>query len=170
MKNPLTLPILVCVLLCQACSPIAVSTDFDKETDFGKLKTFQWVPGTGGASDPQSLPRAAQFTENRVRKAVVNNLENKGYKEVSSNPDFLVTYETAVRTREWKSDLGRKIQYRTEYDEGTLVLEVLAPPDNSLLWQGVARGALGEFPSPEEKDRRVARAVKACLKNFPPQP
>ena len=54
-----------------------------------------------------------------------------------------------------------------EYEEGSLLLDVLKPGTGSLLWRGWARARIDETASPAERQERGRQAVKLLLKDFP---
>ncbi len=55
------------------------------------------------------------------------------------------------------------------YEEGTLVLDFVAPNGKDLLWQGAAQRTLDSRPTREKIDKRIKGAVLEILKDFSPQ-
>ena len=55
------------------------------------------------------------------------------------------------------------------YEEGTLVLDFVAPNGKDLLWRGVAQRTLDRNPTPEKTDKSIDGAVEQILKDFPPK-
>ncbi len=82
-----------------SCSSSHVASDYDREVDFARLKTFGWMSRTEGST---SLVHNT-LLEKRIRNAVDQVLTSEGYqKETTGNPDFLIAYRTGV---EDKSDI-----------------------------------------------------------------
>lgn len=177
--------ILGLVVLGSGCATSPdVGSDFDPVVNFSELKTFGWkAPAVDG--------RVNDIVENRVRTAVVEQLSVKGYREVSSNPDFLVTYRAQINTpRSSNVSMGMGMSFGrsssgsrsrrssvsvstntanvSQLREGTLVLNFLDGQDNNLIWQGSTTGSIEENLAPEERDRRITQAVSGILEEFPP--
>jgi len=82
-----------------SCSSSHVASNYDREVDFARLKTFGWMSRTEGST---SLVHNT-LLEKRIRNAVDQVLTSEGYqKETTGNPDFLIAYRTGV---EDKSDI-----------------------------------------------------------------
>lgn len=54
--------------------------------------------------------------------------------------------------------------------QGTLVIDILRPDTDTLLWRGTAEGKLPEGQSSEKRNRIVDEAVTKILARFPPKP
>jgi hypothetical protein len=117
----------------------------------------------------------------RVREAVDAELATRGYRLVESRPDFQVAahVSTADRVRivDWGytyhprkswSGGGRDIDV-WQYEEGTLVLDVIDPGQSALVWRGTASKAVDRSWTPEERDAEARAAVQALLARFPPR-
>lgn len=172
------------VLLTFGCaSSPDVGSDYDPVVRFSELKTFGWQP-------PAADGRVNDLVETRVKAAVVQQLSEKGYEEVSSDPDFTVTYWAQVNTpRSSNVSMGMGMSFGrssggsrsrrssvsvstntsnvSQMREGTLVLNFL--DGNILIWQGSTTGAVEENLSPEERDQRINAAVSRILQEFPPE-
>jgi len=55
-----------------------------------------------------------------------------------------------------------------EYEEGSIILDVVDTNSNKLVWRGVATAAVPEHPKPEERTKLVIEAVEKLLAKFPP--
>jgi len=179
------LVLLVLSALTLACSGIVVDSDYDPSADFTQLRTWSWLPHAGKSDDPR-LDNA--LLDSRIRAAVKSELDTKGYTlATSGTPDFQVTYHVSV---EGKLDVntvyrdyprggyGRVGHHRggwgyaetsvREYDEGTLLLDVLQSGSGALLWRGSGVATVREESSPENRTKRINAAVKKILERFPP--
>lgn len=163
MNRPWRLVSLALVLLVAGCSSLSTSYDYDPSVDFATLRTYAWQPaGPGDVLDPLVL--------DRVKRAVDAELGTKGYREVGSDPSFLVSAHTSVR-REQQIDYagwrwGGAQLY--DYNEGTLILDVLTASTKKLAWRGVAQDVVDIGATPEEKTKLVDEAVQKMLRDFPP--
>lgn len=57
----------------------------------------------------------------------------------------------------------------TTYDEGLLVLDMLAPDSGELLWRGNATFRMPAHPKPEKTTALISEAVEKVLAQFPPE-
>ena len=81
----LILTALSAVILC--CSSVQVSQDYDPETDFARLNTFNWQSETQQKTGDVRVDD--QLMNSRIRKAVDRMLSAKGYQKVTQMaPDF----------------------------------------------------------------------------------
>jgi uncharacterized protein DUF4136 len=176
----------VAVLVAAGCGRYHVRTDWQPGTDFTRLGTYAW------RSRDDAMPRDPRVDndlfETRVRDAVDDELRAKGYRLVDGPADFEVAWDAWIQPRSdvtafpswgfgfggfhggpgfWGLGVGSDI-YVDQYDEGTLILDVLDPATGRLLWRGSAESRLRENGTPEERTRRVRDAVHAILERFPP--
>ncbi len=56
----------------------------------------------------------------------------------------------------------------TEYDEGTLILDVIDGESRELAWRGVAQAKISRNSSPDQRGRKINEAVSKIFANFPP--
>ena len=130
--------------------------------DFAEYETYQWIEG---------VPARNELVHQRIVSGVENELAIKGLWRVESEPDLLLSYYVAVR-----SEVVIDSPYRSDwYDEGaihvrrihegTLVLDVIDPSENELLWRGSITRALSD--NPRRNDATVHDAVRDLLDAFP---
>ena len=55
------------------------------------------------------------------------------------------------------------------YDQGTLIVDIVIPKSDSLVWRGVARGRIPEKMTAEERDKTVGEVVTQVMADFPPK-
>ncbi len=170
------LALLIVVAALTACSSIHVATDHDAKADFSRLHAYAWAP----REKPANPIVENTLVSNRIKDAVDRELAAKGFRRVDGRgADFLVDFATSARShvdvRTWPTwcwgRVGRGFggwHDRVEviqYVQGTLVVGVVDPATNDLLWRGTATRALDEDSGSE---KRVDEAVKAVLAEFPP--
>jgi len=172
----------VLVAFFLACASTRVTDDYDVNADFSSYATFAWLP------QPQEMTGDARVDNpliaERVRAAIDRTLTSKGYRPASETPpDFLVGYflsleqKIDVRTIDRYYGAGRYrhwggIGYEThvtQYEEGTLVIDIVDAEAERLVWRGAGSRRISKSPTPQKSTQRVNEAVEAILARFPPQ-
>ena len=180
MKSTRLLILLNLMVIGLGCSTISVSYDYDTKADFTSLKTFDFMP----------VPVQSNINTlnvKRIQDAVRNQLESKGYTQTLDNPDFQIAMHLSkqektrvkeVPDRGYTYTFGRRINWGDntvsrridvyEYEEGTLILDIVDAQSNELSWRGVAKAEVLHYTNPEKREKRINKAVQKILKNFPP--
>lgn len=174
--------IAVIALLLAACSSVQVTTDYDPGTDFSALETWAWLPRK---AEPSGDPRLdSSLLNQRIRNAVEAQLSARGFKKTArAGADFLVAYHTAIERKMDVDTIYRGYGYGPEawgwgaghetvvyeYDQGTLLLDVLDPKEHDLIWRGSASAVVSERSTPEKRTERINEAVSKLLDRFPPR-
>jgi hypothetical protein len=180
----------LCVILLSGCAGFDISTDYDPSADFTDLKTWNWHPEPPQKTGDPRIDSNSLLAE-RIRKAIANQLALQGYQQTSSNPDFLVGWHASVEDKMdvqyvnnyygyghgfygpcmgWSYWGGPSYAntYAYYYEEGTLILDVITPKTNQLIWRGTAKKSVDGTASPEQKQKTIEEAVKKILAKFPP--
>ena len=179
--------------LSLACATVRVSTDYDDSVDFTSLETYAWLdPPMREASREEGGQSGDPFTQNtlvdkRVRDEVDGWLAAHGYRQARSADepiDFLVRWDLVSQQVTGDSPVfvtggfgrygygygvGSGIGYSppNTYQEGTLILDVIAPESQQLLWRG---SGTSQARDPHMKPERLRKSVNAILERFPPRP
>ena len=157
-------------------STFDVKHDFNKQVDFSKLKTFDWmqVPENSNVSS---------FVVQRVKSAVNAELEAKGLMMTSDNPHFLIAQHIGnkenVQVSAWgygyydqKGDPGGHWQpsgaTKYKYEEGSLILDFVDPKSKGLMWRGSGKAEIHNINTNKEKEKLINTVVNDILKAFPP--
>ena len=183
--------VIVMAALVAGCSSIETSYDYDPKANFAGLKTYEWL------KEPQKLtgdPRIDGNTilANRIYEAVDTELAARGFRKISGDPDFLVAYHVSLDKRRsvqtlnsyygygpgWGYGYGASYRpgywagapetYVYEYEEGTLILDIVNPENKELIWRGWARDEVHFKSTPEKDQTQLNEAVHEMLENFPP--
>lgn len=151
-----------------ASAPSNVRVDRSESVDVAKCNTVAWRPAS---------QEAASFTEQRVRAAVMRELEAKGYKQATDRPDCRITYVLSVQERPPQKPrvgvgagggsggvsggIGVSIPIgRRATHGGTFTLDVIDVASNSQIWSGsLDAGFTAAEPSAEEIDALVAEVL-----------
>ncbi len=173
---------LTAVLALAGCATTQVKSDWNRQIDFGRYRTFAiqggkvLAPrGSVEAADPNRDTLAAA----RIEAALTADLMRKGLTPRRDNPDLIVTYTAGARTKEevvsnWDSfgwhrhrsgyygPLYQNV-WIDQYPEATLVVDLLDPRSQQIVFRSVARA--------DDKDIRNARfiatAVDKALARYP---
>lgn len=183
---------LVLAAMVTGCSTMEVSFDYDPKADFAGLKTYDWLKEP---QKPTGDPRIDGNTilKNRIHEAVDAALAARGFRKVESNPDFLVAYHVSLDRRRsvqtlnsyygygpgWGYGYGAAYRpgywagapetYVYEYEEGTLILDIVDPKNRELMWRGSAQDEVHFTSTPEKDQTQITEAVHEMLENFPPK-
>ncbi len=167
------------LLLLVGCSSMHIETQHADDVDFAKYKTWNWLPSAAQETDPRlSDPLVVA----RIRGAIEKQLMAQGFRKESTSPDFIVSYHAALDDQLSQSavdnsydtaqydryDQNWTYQYTSEWQQGTLLLDIVDAQTKALVWRGSAQAELTTNASDEERDKRVEEAVRKILKNFPP--
>ena len=97
MKNTKLVLGLVLVTGLISCSGRLVRSDYDREINFARLKTFDWK-SESEYSGSNGLAKNSLF-EKRLRRAVEAKLVAKNLSKQAKSPDFLIAYSVAVEDK-----------------------------------------------------------------------
>ena len=182
MKKILSLAVLLALTAASGAFGQDIRYNFDKNTDFSKLKTYKWVE-IKGAQQVDTL------TDKQIKEAVDAGLAQKGLTKVEDNADIFVGYQTAIGTEKqftsyntdwgygsgwyrggWYGPSGGMTTGSTStIYTGQLVLDMYDPPDHDLIWRGVASKSLDPKAKPEKREKNLNKAVAKLLKKYPPE-
>jgi hypothetical protein len=158
---------------------MAVHTEGDAGTGLAALKLYDWMPGLVPAlKDPRLDPA---MIDKRIRGAVDAELAARGYEKAGSRPpQLLVAYHLAMERRVDRVQIdhvqgygaGRGTpvagsQMAASYEQGTLILDLLDPASQRLLWRGSAQGQIIPDLDPAERQQRINEAVRRILDRLP---
>jgi hypothetical protein len=146
-----------------------VKTDYDHHTDFSKFHTYSW----------KSVKTANQLYESRIKDAVGQQLQAKGWKEVPDGGDVVLTAVGAVNDRTeyqtfydgmggWRwGGFGNEETTPVNYEVGTLVVDMYTANDKHLIWRGTSSATLSS--KPDKNTKKLDGDVKKMFKDFPPK-
>ncbi|NOZ94514.1 MAG: DUF4136 domain-containing protein [Acidobacteria bacterium] len=161
-----------------------VYVDYDRNAKFGSYKTFAWMEPNGyDLEDSHPL----------VHKRIVNYIEAKmkqgGLKEVTSNPDLLVTYyvstkeETQINTVSmgygygpgwgwdpyWSGYWGSygsmgSTTYVSTYTKGTMIIDIVDAKTKKLIWRGTMEHTVPD--NPEKAQKKIFKGIDKIVKKY----
>lgn len=160
-----------------------------RNTDMGAYKTYSWIDPekTKGAKPNRRTDIALQ----NIHSAVNDELQKKGWKQVSNNPDVLVSSELLVeKDQEQQRDpvysdsyvrsyfnprTGRYSNfyypsrfmgynsYSTTVKKGTITIMIIDTKTDKTVWQG---WSTDELNTAQITDREINKNVKSIFKKF----
>lgn len=173
------------LFLVAGCVSLQTDSKQDPAVELSDLETFAWF-------DSKSLPGDdVRVNNERVRKtvrdAIVQTLIAKGYRETDTDQaDFVVSwfgaieqkirkehlehlyspygYGTLLRDPSLNTEPSRQI---AEYEEGTLIIDLLDPVNHRLLWRGAGVGQVIKDRPPETALKNLSRSVSRILDPIP---
>lgn len=161
--------------LLYSCGPSSqVFTDYDKTADLKEYQTFGWLNRSPGEATNNPL-YYNELNDKRIKTAVTAQLESRNYK-YSDNPEMLIHYhiimndKTIVRTDPYGYYYG-PYWMRTEvnvyeYQEGTLIIDIMEADTNNLVWRGWVTSFL-ENRNLEKMDESIDRAIRMIFAEYP---
>ena len=186
LHRPVAAILSLALAMAAGCASVKVDSDYDPGTDFASLKTWSWV------ADPPQLEggvrvQGNQLLKNRVTSAVERTLSSQGYPEAQGSPDFRVAFSFGAQQKldvqsspsagGYYGGRGRGGVYSgwggstvdvQQYTEGTLIIDILRPDGQNLLWRGTGTTRLREEKDPQKRTEKVNAAVEKILAQFPP--
>ena len=154
-----------------------VKVDFDKDANFGALKTFTVKLGTSW-NNPLS--------EKRVLAEIQQGLTEKGWTATTDDAkaDAVVVLHGATEKQKslntfysggyggygWRGGWGGGMSSSTttvdEYTVGTLVVDIFDAKTKALVYRGTASDEISN--KPEKNAKKLAKASDKLFKDFPP--
>jgi hypothetical protein len=173
--NFLLLAGVICV--SAACSPqISVHADYDLDYEVWTYHTFDW----GKKVDIEAGLNPFHYNElndKRIKDAVRQQLEARGYVLASDKPDLLFHYHIMIQDESlivadpplysfgpgWSAETSRVYTYK----EGTLILDLMDTKTNNLIWRGWASTEVKKLKTPREREELVNKVVSKIFTKFP---
>jgi len=174
------------------CSSLSLSTDYDKKINFSNFKTYHWHEDN--EHNEASLKYLNAIMDQRIRSTIDQQLQRQGYtKKETGSVDFLINYSIVVKDR---ADVHTYNNYNgmypgyayrggygyyggmgysssntqvTHYKQGTLIIDIINPATDQLIWRGAADGRLPNDSNKKERDALTQEYVSKILSEFPPK-
>jgi hypothetical protein len=189
-----------------------VHYNYDRGANFQSYRTYQWVDHQSGPpkadapaglpSPPDGLPDLPvgpppwsgssvsddQLLDQDIKRAVNEQLAQKGFSKVYKGGDLLVGYQAHVREEKsinlwgsggnglWGGGPGwgggfSSVQGQTStIPIGSLVVGLYDPARKQLIWRGDASKTVDLKKDPNKNYQTLQKAMAKLFKNYPPQP
>lgn len=178
----LLLPLFMCA--CVVTSGIKSTNAISAPgANLKRYKTYSWYQQEPEAAAEYD-PGFGSGLDEKLRRAVEEELEEKGYRKVTENPDLLVAYDVSVSVPLEKDkpenflpgfgySYGYMHGYRYGYNNaglpgyrsvdlfksGTLIIDLINPKTNVLVWRGWTEGAIENFNAGYKKVHQEVEEV-----------
>ena len=156
---------------------------FDPNFDFSQLKTFSMLGGEIDAEIKNPL------LKKHIDRSIKNYLIQKGYQMVETgNADFSVSWFGAIdkkihsetirnysnryyntRGSNYSSWRGYDSTYNVEYEEGTLIINIIDGKKRELIWRGKGKKYIGDKAAGNNISEKVNDSVTRIMSTFPPK-
>jgi hypothetical protein len=173
------IPIGILALIATGCATtMNVSSHVDRTANFTRYHTYNWGPAD---ALPTGDPRldANPFFKDHVEGAVEKQFAGRGLVRMTAGtPDLLVHYHASIDRRLNINVSDRQYGYCyaddcpgyvSDYEAGTLVLDIVDAHTNRLIWRGWAQDSVQPMlNNADTMERKINEAVTRMLKQLPP--
>lgn len=132
----------------------------DPHLDVGAYHTFAFTPPPTEAS--------ASLLHRWLQEATLSQLERRGYAFDPGDPDLLVHIGGALEDRPADGHAAGTPFQTGDYTQGLLTIDLIDVQRRELVWQGVAKGRLGDEML-RDIGHAAQKAVAAIFEGFPLQ-
>ena len=185
---------LLSLIILGSCSSITVTSDYDKEVDFSKYKTFEYY---GWAEESDKILN--RFDKERIESAFGDEFYKRGLKYVKDNGDMVVSLYIVVDQKTsttaytnhhgmggygyggagWYGGYGggyggmgmgtsTTTYSQNDYLVGTLVVDIYDKAEKKMIWQSVGQKTVDD--NPDNREKNSAKVAAAIMKPFPISP
>ncbi|MCF7970724.1 MAG: DUF4136 domain-containing protein [Methylococcaceae bacterium] len=188
----------IIIAVITGCSSLTLDTDYDKSIHFSNFKTYRWHNKNEYNTASQQYLKVNNLMDQRIRATIDQQLKTQHYTQASTEKvDFLVNYSVVIedktdiqtynnysgyypgfrygagfgsygRNMSVGYSSGSDIQV-SHYQQGTLIIDIINPETDQLMWRGAADGRLPKTADRAKKDKLIQQYVKKILSDFPPK-
>jgi len=162
---------IVVFVLTAASLAQQVKTDYDRDANFGKYKTFSF----------EKIETPDPLWVDRIKSAVTAALTAKGLSQVDSGGDISVVAVGMTKTQQrldtfyngfgggWRfgGRFGDATTTTETYQVGTLVIDMFDSGTKELLWRGSASGTVSN--KSKNNIKNLDKGVQKMFKSYPPK-
>ena len=151
---------------------LRISSDYDHSISFKKYKTFGWPDHE--KLEIKNNPLYNELTDNVIRREVALQLNKKGYQFAELQPDLRMHYHIVLENWYITPDpfgyeydfywLNRGI-HLYEYREGTLIIDLVDPKTDFLVWRGWVVNFKNQ--KPDQIEKQIKKATQKIFEGFP---
>jgi uncharacterized protein DUF4136 len=141
-----------------------------------KFASFSWLPAA------EKYYEDARFKNSPIqsyfKEAIRQNLNNRGYRLVSSatDSDFLVGYVLALESSLKDEEINEKYHINpglpgqavnsNQYEKGTLIIDLIDPGTKSSMWRGAMQGFAKFDIKEEDRKKRINLYVDRLFQSY----
>jgi len=154
------------VLLSSCATTFSIVSDKESGIDFNQYKTYLVLDHDHG------FPVGANpINHQRIDRAIEANMEDLGYLN-QEDPDLLIAWFVKVETKRdriiygdyysrWRAFHDMNVY---EYEEGSLVIDIIDPKIGQVIWHGKASDRV--YENMPNIDKKIKEVVRALLKRY----
>ena len=157
---------------------MSVSSYVERGVDFGRYRTFDWGPADALPTGDPRLDKNP-FFQDHVERAVEKQLAARGFqRSTSGTPDLLIHYHASINQRFNVDRMDREHGYCynggcragvSEYEAGTLVLDMVDTRTNRVIWRGWAQDSVEKvLDNQDTMARKINEGVTRMLARLRP--
>ena len=151
-----------------------VTYNFDRDTDFSKLKSYKWVA-------IKSVQQVDYITTRQITFVIDAELAKKGLLKTDLDyADLYIGYQTALSRQTswvayhngwgygpgWGGGLAKVDE--ASIHAGQLDLDMYAATEKKLVWRGAVSNTVDLTLSFDRSKKKIQKSVEKLLKNYPP--
>ena len=157
-----------------SCATMDVSSHVERGADFTQYRTWEWGPADAlPTGDPRldANPFFKDHLEGAVEKALASNRLQRA--AAGATPDLLIHYHANISQRfqvnEPDVNCSGNCQANViEYEQGTIVIDVMDTKTNRLVWRGWAQDSVQDTLNNQDRmEKQIEEAVSKMFVRFP---
>ncbi|UJH66591.1 DUF4136 domain-containing protein [Allomuricauda sp. SCSIO 65647] len=167
-------PALLLMVSCNSIKNLQTVVEYDKEANFNSYSSYKFLNevSVSDTHDNYSTENKRTF-ENSIHEQ----LKNKGLEETET-PDLYINFfvldshesKSITRTTYRDQQYGGMTHldtYIKEYEQGTLIIDIVDASTKNLVWRGLATGVI--TGKQEDMQKTIDEAVRAIVSKYPPK-
>jgi hypothetical protein len=180
--------LLFILTLLTSCTGVKITNNWDKDVDFSTFKTYSLYPW-----DRHNDQVLNDYDKQTILTSIKNEMNKRGYRHVEKNGDLIISTFVIIEEQTsyqaytnhyggwagygggWYGNpafygygWGTTTIYRTDYNQGTLIIDIFRLSDKILIWQGIGSGEVTD--NYEKRDRRLPKNIAHIFRRFPQRP
>ena len=159
---------LLALLVATSALAQDVHYNYDRDANFVAYKTYQWSDSSGKTTDP--------LLDQDIRRAIDDQLAQKGLRRVETGGDLQISYRTAIDRERQLDAWGTGPRWSamahantSTVEVGTLVVSLYVPATKQLVWRGRVTKTLNPKQDPDKNYKNLEKAMAKLLKDYPPK-
>lgn len=180
------------LVFLSSCEGVKVTNDWDKKVDFNQFKTYSLYPW-----DRQNDQVINDYDKQTIITAIKGEMEKRGYTFMEDKGELVVSAFVIVEDKTsyqaysnhyagWAGYGGgwgyaggvgfygygpvntSTVIYGTDYEQGTLIIDIFNFKDKRLVWQGIGTGEITN--DLDKRDRRLPETITSIFRRYPVTP
>jgi hypothetical protein len=154
----------------QVSKKVTIDTKADPKTSFSGYKSYTWLGSAGVLNDPEGKWKRPGFDiEKEIRFLIDRELRKRGLSESSNSPDMAVAYAIGVDMNALKvrENPETKQQITTHVPQGELVIILVDPRTEFVIWVGKASAEVREDADDQQARQRLDYVVTEMIRRLP---